>query len=122
MYLKIPSHVGCHAVRPGPLDPEHKRTAILRNVGNCFPSDITSYTSILESSAAPTVCIPNVEMLRTPHCTKPSKPEIAVTMLKTLVSASWKTPRIYYRDKFVNVFGEHYTKRINTACGQNVGL
>jgi hypothetical protein len=61
MYLNIPSEVGCDAGLPGPLDPEDEGTAVLRNIGDCFPSD-TSHTSRLESSSHTTVCIPNVEI------------------------------------------------------------
>ena len=61
MYLKIPSHVGRDAVRSGPLDPEDECTAIFRNVGNYFPSDTTSHTSILESSTTP---LPTSQILK----------------------------------------------------------
>ena len=61
MYLKSPSNVGCYAVRPGPLDPENEGTAVLRNVGNSFPSDTTSHTSTLQSSATP---LPASQMLK----------------------------------------------------------
>lgn len=61
MYLKIPSHAGFNAVRPGSFDPEDEGTVILRNVGNYYPNDTTSHTSILESSATP---LPASQMLK----------------------------------------------------------